>query len=102
VLEIFLRFFYPVRYGPDIPVSGEGPGDASNGGNFNLRLTIFPDILTLFHEKMTLLFGETLILIPDRPESALWLPGIVGLLHSYSGESAGTGAGGCVGEKGRE
>jgi hypothetical protein len=57
--------------------------------------------MTLFREKMTLLFGETPFSGSDRPEFAISLPGIGGLLHSCSGGSAGAQAGGGPGKGGR-
>jgi hypothetical protein len=56
-------------------------GDTINGVHFSLRLPIFSDYLTLFHEKMTLLFRETPVLVFNWQELALILPGIVRLLH---------------------
>jgi hypothetical protein len=56
----------------------------------------------MFHEKMTLLFGETPISDFDWLESAISLPGIGGLLHAYSGGSAGAPAGGCPEKQGPE
>jgi hypothetical protein len=58
--------------------------------------------MTLFVEKMTPLLAETFVSAFDWLESAISLPGIGGLLHSYSGGSARAQAGGCPGKGGRE
>jgi hypothetical protein len=44
-------------------------------------------MMTLFHENMTLLLAKTPVSVPEWREYAFSLPGIGGLLHSYSGGS---------------
>jgi hypothetical protein len=57
--------------------------------------------LTLFHEKMTPLFTETPVSVYYWRESDISLPGFGGLLHHYSGGSAGAGRVGCPEKEGR-
>ena len=71
----------------------EGPGRGEvNKGHFSLSFPVFPVRLIQFHEKMTQLFGETVIYSSDRRSDARSVPGKYGLLHYSSGGSAGTGA----------
>jgi hypothetical protein len=46
--------------------------------------------MTPFYKKMTPLLEETSVSTSDWRESAISLPGFGGLLHAYSGGSAGT------------
>jgi len=58
--------------------------------------------MTLFREKMTLLFEGTAISVFDWRGSTVYWPGIGGLLHYYSGRSVFTAIGGCPWGEGRE
>jgi hypothetical protein len=51
---------------------------------------------------MTPLFTETPVSVSYGQESIISLPGIGGLLHHYSGGSAGAGSGGCQEREGLE
>jgi hypothetical protein len=67
--------------------------DTPNRACFSPGLTIFPELLTQFHEKMTLLFPDTLISTVKFYECAFSLAEKRGRQHYYSAGSVGTGAG---------
>jgi hypothetical protein len=60
---------------------GEMQRGKVNGGHFSLRLPVFPDRMTLFHEKTTLLFEQTPVSGSENREATLSMPGICGMLH---------------------
>ena len=91
----------PGSPGNPLPTRGHG-GDRVNGGDFCLQLSGFPDRMTLFRENLTPLFEGTAVSVFGWRGSTVCLPGIGGLLHSYSGRSAFAGTGGCWGGGGWE
>lgn len=72
-----------------LPGCMEDPGDAINGGHFSLRFHGFPARMTMFREKMTLLYEETSVSVSDSCESAVCRPGNGGLQHYYNRGSDG-------------
>jgi hypothetical protein len=69
---------FSVRGYPAGIVSGIRRGfreDEINRGHFNLRLPLFPALLTLFRHFLTLLFEETNVSASGWRESALSRPG---------------------------
>jgi hypothetical protein len=60
---------------PSKAKKGEGKGGEVKGGDFNLRLLIFPTLLTLFRHFLTLLFEEMPVSASGWEKSALSRPG---------------------------
>jgi hypothetical protein len=57
------------------PCKRESGRDEPTGGCFGLRLPVFGDRMTRFHEKMTLLFGDTAIFTLDWLDDVVIVPG---------------------------